>query len=235
MPEHDFPAAMQSFLFLTCYSKKEAVEALQGVRAECMKALRTVILSTSVNTRFMLEVFETMVLQFILPQSRALGHVRSFCLFSLFFSFLSHILILFVCWLFVCLFVCRWSQAVEAAIRTSLSKSGKGWFNLQERNREVYEGSKLKRLLRVVTFMMQDTLRFLTEDSLKGYASFLEDAVDFQVAVEDTDKVLIIRPNQQVRGCYLVCCEKQLTFVCNFCFVCLFLCAIEAASAAAQC
>jgi hypothetical protein len=49
----------------------------------------------------------------------------------------------------------RWLHAVETAIRTPLKGSGKGWFNLLERNREVYEGSKLRRLLRVVTFMMQ--------------------------------------------------------------------------------
>ena len=60
-----------------------------------------------------------------------------------------------------------WSSALKSAVKTSLKEVGKGWFNLAETSRDVYQHSKLKRLLRVVTAMQQDALRYMVEDSVK--------------------------------------------------------------------
>lgn len=50
---------------------------------------------------------------------------------------------------------------------------GKGWFNLQEANMETYEFSKLKKFLTLTRFVMEDTLRFLVEESLQKYVAFI--------------------------------------------------------------
>ena len=49
----------------------------------------------------------------------------------------------------------QWSMAMKNHVRSCLKDVGKGWFNLHESNREVYEHSKLKKFLNMVNFMMQ--------------------------------------------------------------------------------
>lgn len=46
-------------------------------------------------------------------------------------------------------------MAMKNHVRSCLKDVGKGWFNLHESNREVYEHSKLKKFLNMVNFMMQ--------------------------------------------------------------------------------
>jgi dynein heavy chain len=48
-----------------------------------------------------------------------------------------------------------WAIAIKNHIKSSLKDVGKGWFNMKDTNRELYDFSKLKRLLTMVNFMMQ--------------------------------------------------------------------------------
>lgn len=48
-----------------------------------------------------------------------------------------------------------WISTLRNAIRTSLRDVGKGWFNIHEKNFQVYEISKLKKLMEMVKFIMQ--------------------------------------------------------------------------------
>ena len=48
----------------------------------------------------------------------------------------------------------KWGPNIRNHIMSSLRDVGKGWFNLQETNRDIYEFSKLKRLLKLITFSM---------------------------------------------------------------------------------
>jgi len=58
---------------------------------------------------------------------------------------------------------------------------GKGWYNLDETRREVYQISKLRCFLEMVRFRMEDTIRFLVIDSLETLATFLETSSDNEV------------------------------------------------------
>ena len=58
-----------------------------------------------------------------------------------------------------------WTVNIKSSIQNELKNIGKGWFNLNENNAEVYRFSKLKKLFGVVNFMMQDCLRSLVEQS----------------------------------------------------------------------
>jgi len=85
----------------------------------------------------------------------------------------------------------KWIQSLKAAIKNSLREVGKGWLNLHEKNREVYLYSKLFKFMKMVSFQMEDALRFLVEESLNNYASFLARAARFKVAVIDTNEVKV--------------------------------------------
>ena len=48
-----------------------------------------------------------------------------------------------------------WISALRAGVRTNLRDVGRGWFNLQESDWEVYQASKLKKLIEMIKFNMQ--------------------------------------------------------------------------------
>ncbi|XXQ30104.1 AAA+ ATPase domain-containing protein [Plasmodiophora brassicae] len=67
-----------------------------------------------------------------------------------------------------------WVTALKSAVKTSLATVGKGWFNLEERNLEVYMFSKLRKFMLMINFIMEDTLHTLIEHSLREYVRFFE-------------------------------------------------------------
>ena len=48
-----------------------------------------------------------------------------------------------------------WISTLRAGVRTNLRDVGRGWFNLQESDWEVYQVSKLKKLIEMIKFNMQ--------------------------------------------------------------------------------
>ena len=69
-----------------------------------------------------------------------------------------------------------WITTLKVVMRSSLRDMSKGWYNLYETNWEVYLMSKLRRLMELLKYMLQDTLRFLVQDSLASFAQFISDA-----------------------------------------------------------
>ncbi|KAK7819786.1 hypothetical protein U0070_012392 [Myodes glareolus] len=69
-----------------------------------------------------------------------------------------------------------WVSTLKVAMRSSLRDMSKGWYNLYETNWEVYLMSKLRKLMELIKYMLQDTLRFLVQDSLSSFSQFIGDA-----------------------------------------------------------
>lgn len=69
-----------------------------------------------------------------------------------------------------------WVSTLKVAMRSSLRDMSKGWYNLYETNWEVYLMSKLRKLMELIKYMLQDTLRFLVQDSLASFSQFIGDA-----------------------------------------------------------
>ncbi|XP_019911214.2 dynein heavy chain 1, axonemal [Esox lucius] len=69
-----------------------------------------------------------------------------------------------------------WVTALCNGVRASLRDVGPGWFRLTESRWEVYRMSKLCSLMARVRYSMQDSLRFLVQDSLVSLAQLLLDA-----------------------------------------------------------
>eukprot|EP00960_Hanusia_phi_P037726 753088-Hanusia_phi.AAC.3 len=82
-----------------------------------------------------------------------------------------------------------WLTSLKNSLRNGLKDVGKGWFNLNETKREVYDISKLKKFMTMINFMMQDTLRSMAEDSLTSFADFICSAVAYEVEVHDISTV----------------------------------------------
>ncbi len=58
---------------------------------------------------------------------------------------------------------------------------------------ELYEVSKLKKFMNVVKFMMEDSLRFLVEDSLEIYTNFVEVSASSGVHITSTADVKVVK------------------------------------------
>lgn len=52
--------------------------------------------------------------------------------------------------------------------------AGKGWYNLNETNYDTYCFSKLRRLLALTRYMMEDTLRSLVTDNQTKFLAFVQ-------------------------------------------------------------
>lgn len=59
-------------------------------------------------------------------------------------------------------------------MKTTFKDVNKGWFNVYETNLDAYNFSKMKKFLTMIRFLMEDSLRFLTEDMLYRYTHFIE-------------------------------------------------------------
>jgi dynein heavy chain len=71
---------------------------------------------------------------------------------------------------------CRLSARcpAPATIRLSLKDAGKGHYNLAESSFEAYRFSKLRRLLGLVRFSMEDSLRYLVQGSMAKFVAFMQ-------------------------------------------------------------
>lgn len=69
-----------------------------------------------------------------------------------------------------------WITSLYNGIHSSLRDAGPGWYNLSESCWQVYCMSKLCRLMTQIRYKLQDTLRFLVQDSLTSLAQLVLDA-----------------------------------------------------------
>ena len=83
---------------------------------------------------------------------------------------------------------------MKGHINAQLKDVRKGWFNLDKMSDEVYKFSKLKKFLLYVNFMMEDTMRYMMQDSMAQYSAFLRRACEGEVTVVDTNAVETVYP-----------------------------------------
>lgn len=59
--------------------------------------------------------------------------------------------------------------------------AGKGWYNLDENDVDLYRLSKLSRMVKLLHFHMEDTLRNLVVESSENFLTYIQDACSVQV------------------------------------------------------
>ncbi|KAM6325251.1 LOW QUALITY PROTEIN: dynein axonemal heavy chain 1 [Podargus strigoides] len=69
-----------------------------------------------------------------------------------------------------------WISAITTAVKSNLRDAGKDWYNLEQSQWEVYQMSKLHKLMKRIRFILQDSLRSLVQHSLISFTQLLLDA-----------------------------------------------------------
>ncbi|KAI8841134.1 dynein heavy chain and region D6 of dynein motor-domain-containing protein [Chytriomyces cf. hyalinus JEL632] len=82
-----------------------------------------------------------------------------------------------------------WIPTLKNIIRGGFKEVGKGWYNMQESNSEVYKITKLRKFMTAVKFIMQDSLRFLVLNSLNDFIRLVATISSQRVVVTDTNDV----------------------------------------------
>ena len=85
-----------------------------------------------------------------------------------------------------------WLPTIKNIIKTGLKDTGKGWFNMQESNMEVYKICKLKKFMTALKFMMQDSVRSLVLNSMNDYVKMIHLISSQTVVVSGTNDIRII-------------------------------------------
>jgi len=67
-----------------------------------------------------------------------------------------------------------WVGKLKKIIIHNFNNVGKGWFSIHETNPDTYRQGKMKKLLAVIRFMMQEALRFFALDSVADYCYGIE-------------------------------------------------------------
>lgn len=84
-----------------------------------------------------------------------------------------------------------WIVGVRFGITKQLANSE---FHLQEPSFDAYQRTELKRLLSLVKFYMQDTLRFIAQDCIHHFCAIMEDACSVSVNVCSLSDVQVTPP-----------------------------------------
>ena len=82
-----------------------------------------------------------------------------------------------------------WCSKVKSCIRNAFLKVGKGWFHLDESNRDTYDFSKMRKFLTLCRVMMQDEMRSLSTQSFETFTHFLEAVTSPEITVQTTADV----------------------------------------------
>merc|ERR1719191_2479283 len=70
-----------------------------------------------------------------------------------------------------------WVQGLQKIIRKEFDRVGKGWYNLHETEKDMFDFGKLRRVLRVIQYMMQDTLVSFISGSVQQYVESFEQRI----------------------------------------------------------
>ncbi|PHJ26108.1 dynein heavy chain axonemal protein, partial [Cystoisospora suis] len=90
-----------------------------------------------------------------------------------------------------------WAQNVQRIVVKHFMNVGKGWFDMYETSKETYDYGKLKKMLLVACLIMQDSLRFMTMDSLSAFTSMVESYRPDEIIIESVNRVKNVRPGRR--------------------------------------
>jgi len=77
-----------------------------------------------------------------------------------------------------------WPTSLQTIVLREFDSVKKGWFNVREKNVDLYRHGKLRRFLLLARLMMQDTLRNLAKMSVQSYVSTIERLAPMNVSVK---------------------------------------------------
>ncbi|KAI9209204.1 dynein heavy chain and region D6 of dynein motor-domain-containing protein, partial [Polychytrium aggregatum] len=85
-----------------------------------------------------------------------------------------------------------WLTTLKTIIKIGFKDVGKGWYNMQESNMEVYKISKLRKFMTSVKFIMQDSIRFMVLNSMADFIKMIATVSTQKVFINGTNEVKIV-------------------------------------------
>eukprot|EP00929_Paragymnodinium_shiwhaense_P038459 TRINITY_DN20312_c0_g2_i1.p1 TRINITY_DN20312_c0_g2~~TRINITY_DN20312_c0_g2_i1.p1 ORF type:complete len:4570 (-),score=1248.97 TRINITY_DN20312_c0_g2_i1:75-13784(-) len=82
-----------------------------------------------------------------------------------------------------------WSWSMHQTVLREFANVGKGWFNINETNYDLYQRGKLKRFLTLVRFIMQTTVHEIGENSVHEFVAAVNALTPEKVDVESLSDV----------------------------------------------
>ena len=181
VPSFPYKEARDKFRFLSLTTSLEAIKVLEHLRVECQRVSSMVLFHTGTSKHLKLEEYDQAQQQATTQVSGRgwWGRSSNAPFFFILFFFLilmnegvcpktdhdyntDNDVITFCnfnfCWFFLQTQVYlkdTWVPLLRSSIKTCLDSVTKGWFNTEESNFEVYQGSKLKKLMELIKFAMQ--------------------------------------------------------------------------------
>ena len=132
IPSHKFGEQCGQFAFNSFLTKREVIAAIQKVRSQCNSLLEQTLFVTVHNKTMRVDEFEA-------QQGAALGQ----CIGQVTDTWIPNLTLTLTLTL-IGQVKDTWVPNLKSDITHSLKGVGKGWFNLDEDNCQVYEYSKLK-------------------------------------------------------------------------------------------
>ena len=90
-----------------------------------------------------------------------------------------------------------WLNSITNSVRNNLKDVKKGWFNIEESSLEVYSFSKLKKFMKLIEFMIEDSLRSLMTKDVADYCASMLSFCPDSVTIHSNESVTIIGGNQK--------------------------------------
>jgi dynein heavy chain len=156
VPRYDYPAARAQLQDVTMYMHSEAIVAMCHVQGECNGVLDLRLFVTDPKKPMTLKDFITLEQDAYKYAAQTLKR--------------------------------NWTENTRHGVMAAFSEhldSGT-WKDLNTADRRMYEGSRMKRLLKQMQYVMEQSLRQLTHESIDAYARMIADIASFQVEIVST-------------------------------------------------
>jgi dynein heavy chain len=164
-PESKYPDNFSMFCFKSILNKDQSIRAQQEIRKECNDVLTKDIFNPNIT--------KTMkVIEFKQIQQSATSQISYYLKET-------------------------WVNKIKDIIKTNFAEDantsqqfGRPWYSLNENSRETYEMGKLKKYLTQTKFVMQDTLLYMTQDSVKRFVESIIEFVPIGCEVKNSFEVI---------------------------------------------
>ena len=164
IPPHNFPEAFSNFCFNSVLNKDQAIRAMQEIRKECNDVLLKDIYNPNITKPMTVK-------DFIQIQKSSTSQISYYLKET-------------------------WVNKIKDIIKTNFAEDpsqtqmfGRPWYSLNENSKESYESGKLKKFLTQTKFVMEDTLLYMTEASVKRFVKAICEFVPISTEIVNSNVV----------------------------------------------
>lgn len=165
IPAHNYPEAFANFCFNSVLNKDQAIRAMQEIRKECNDVLLKDIYNPNITKPMKVTDFNQI-------QKSSTSQISYYLKET-------------------------WVNKIKDIVKTNFAEDpgqsqlfGRPWYSLNENSKESYESGKLKKFLTQTKFVMEDTLLYMTEASVKRFVAAICEFVPLSTEILNSNEVI---------------------------------------------